>query len=208
MAEQVTSNSQLCKRIAVYLKDRYEAGQYGQHVTLLRDALAALQPAPEPLAVPAEHRAGSEPLSRLIGDLDYCIAHVDPTSSVGMALVRIGVGMRNLNKRSAQPPGSIAPETGALVSRFRNAVDAFLTSASNPGRAAAVLHDNTPGSPYHELVMAKIEVDAMLDAPVPPPPAPPINCGRCDTQDFCQNIRGLCRHAPPPGASVTKGAVG
>jgi len=48
------------------------------------------------------------------------------------------------------------------VRGFRNAVDRFLTSASNPGRASAVVHDNTPGSPYHDLVMAKIEVDAML----------------------------------------------
>ena len=48
------------------------------------------------------------------------------------------------------------------VREFRNAVDRFLTSASNPGRASAVIHDNTPGSPYHELVMAKIEVDALL----------------------------------------------
>lgn len=48
------------------------------------------------------------------------------------------------------------------VERFRNAVDRFLTSASNPGRAAAVVHDNTPGSPYHDLVLAKIDVDAML----------------------------------------------
>lgn len=48
------------------------------------------------------------------------------------------------------------------VLAFRNAVERFLTSASNPGRASAVVHDNTPGSPYHDLVMAKIEVDAML----------------------------------------------
>lgn len=51
---------------------------------------------------------------------------------------------------------------------FRNAVERFLTSASNPGRATTVVNDNTPGSPYHDLVMAKIDVDAMLwDAPTP-----------------------------------------
>ena len=48
------------------------------------------------------------------------------------------------------------------VREFRNAVDRFLTSAGNPGRASAVVHDNTPGSPYHDLVMTKMEVDAML----------------------------------------------
>lgn len=50
----------------------------------------------------------------------------------------------------------------AKVEAFRNAVDRFLTSAGNPGRASAVVSDNTPGSPYHDLVMAKIEVDALL----------------------------------------------
>jgi hypothetical protein len=48
------------------------------------------------------------------------------------------------------------------VKEFRDAVERFLTSASNPGRAAAVIDDNTPGSPYDDLVRAKIEVDAML----------------------------------------------
>lgn len=60
----------------------------------------------------------------------------------------------------------------AKVQAFRNAVDALLTSASNPGRAAAVINENSPGSPYHDLVMAKIEVDAMLwDQPTPQEPA-------------------------------------
>lgn len=48
------------------------------------------------------------------------------------------------------------------VRAFRDAVDRFLTSASNPGRASAVIHDNTAGSAYHDLVMAKMEVDAMV----------------------------------------------
>ena len=48
------------------------------------------------------------------------------------------------------------------VRTFRNAVDSFLTSASNPGMAAQVVHDNRPGSPYHELVIAKMEIDSML----------------------------------------------
>jgi hypothetical protein len=89
--------------------------------------------------------------------------------------------------RLAHEPGAIAPETGALVRRFRNAVDAFLTSASNPGRAAAVLHDNTPGSPYHELVMAKIEIDAMLDAPAQPPRA---------IADLAKRVLPHIRHTP------------
>jgi hypothetical protein len=48
---------------------------------------------------------------------------------------------------------------------FRDTVGRFLTSASNPGRAAAVIHDNTPGSPYSDLVLAMMEVDAMLAGP-------------------------------------------
>jgi hypothetical protein len=53
------------------------------------------------------------------------------------------------------------------VRAFRDTVDRFLTSASNPGRASAVVSDNTSGSPYHDLVMAKMEVDAMLWGPTP-----------------------------------------
>jgi hypothetical protein len=49
-----------------------------------------------------------------------------------------------------------------IVLNFRNALDRMLTSASNPGRASAVLSDNTPGSSYHEMIMAKIAVDALL----------------------------------------------
>jgi hypothetical protein len=49
-----------------------------------------------------------------------------------------------------------------IVQDFRDALERMLTSASNPGRASAVLSDNTPGSPYHEMVMAKIAVDALL----------------------------------------------
>jgi hypothetical protein len=51
------------------------------------------------------------------------------------------------------------------VRAFRDAVARFLTSASNPGRAAAVVHDNTPGSPYSDLVLAMMEIDAMLAGP-------------------------------------------
>lgn len=53
------------------------------------------------------------------------------------------------------------------VRAFRNAVDRFLTSASNPGRASAVVSDHATGSPYDDLVMAKIEVDFMLSAAPP-----------------------------------------
>lgn len=48
------------------------------------------------------------------------------------------------------------------VLKFRNAVDYMMTSASNPGRASAVIHDNSPGSPRSEMILAKMEVDAML----------------------------------------------
>jgi len=99
-----------------------------------------------------------------------------------------------------------------IVRAFRNAVDRFLTSASNPGRAAAVVHDNTPGSPYHDLVMAKIEIDAVLDwpaadEPCSPAPLPTHDGGRyrkegptrepCNvlpelTADSCLCQDGLC----------------
>jgi hypothetical protein len=48
-----------------------------------------------------QHRPGTEPLSRIIGDLDHCITQIDPLHPVGMALVRIGVALRNLGKRAS-----------------------------------------------------------------------------------------------------------
>ncbi len=56
----------------------------------------------------------------------------------------------------------MTPEEHKIIQAYRDAVGRLLTSASNPGRAAAVLSDNTPGSAYDEVVMAGQEVDALL----------------------------------------------
>jgi hypothetical protein len=68
-----------------------------------------IPPSPErstlpPLEVPATHRPGFEPLTRLIGDIDYCLTKVNPAHEVGEILIRVGVGLRYLNARHEPTP--------------------------------------------------------------------------------------------------------
>lgn len=88
-------------------------GYNGRECPLCR----AAQP---PLSLPAEHREGTEPLSRVIGDLDYCLTQVDPAHPVGAALVRIGVALRNLNKRSALTKGVPRGPTSVYLDHLNN----------------------------------------------------------------------------------------
>ena len=62
-----------------------------------------LRPSPHALSVPAAHRTGTEPLCRLVGDLDWCISQTTPGHVVYKKLQQIRDQLRGAQETPREP---------------------------------------------------------------------------------------------------------
>lgn len=105
----------------------------------ITDALAYLRgPSQPPPAVHAAHRDGTEPVSRLAGDIDYCLAKINSEHEVHEILARVRDQLRGAQTKT------VSPEPGRLQSSGLSAVP----DAENIGQPSSY-HWDANGSPVN-----------------------------------------------------------
>lgn len=80
-------------RVCAEQLENYSFHEYGKELRRIADGLGSVVETKAP-QVPAAHRAGTEPLSRLAGDVEWCLASINPDSDVYAVLHGVQVALR------------------------------------------------------------------------------------------------------------------
>jgi hypothetical protein len=82
-----------------------------QDISTRKHMCPAEQLTSKQIGVKAAHRDGMESLSRIIGDINYCLAQVNPSHLVHAVLMRVELALLDLQERQSVPPPAAQHES-------------------------------------------------------------------------------------------------
>lgn len=209
-SRSVTSKERtLVERLDRILCDPYVANRaMARTIREARDVLSANPSAPETkaLQVPAAHRAGTEPLSRLAGDVEWCMAKINPDSDVYAVLHGVQVALRGAEQEAAKDDECCCAEAGGglvctLPKNHAGRHEAWGTR-KNLLQAWSAQETNCDGATPVRASTAEVVLPLSAE-----PAASPVHPSICPTGDYpClgatettdRMVRGYCIYCGSP----------